>query len=108
MVDLDRGTMPVMRSDFRQTSFARKMHAYLAAYAENQHETRFGWKAYRVLTVTTDNQRLQSMQEASRHLDVPNSPGAALFFFVTRSALCMSDPLRHMWIDGNGRASRLL
>jgi hypothetical protein len=107
LVEIDRGTMPILRSDLRQTSFARKMHAYLAAYAENQHEGRFAWKAYRVLTVTTDDQRMRSMQEVSRHLDVPNSPGAALFLFATRSSLHTSDPLAHSWRDGNSNAVRL-
>jgi hypothetical protein len=83
MVEIDRGTMPISRSDLRQTSFQRKMHAYLAAYAAKQHESRFGWEAFRVLTVTTDDQRMQSMQEALRQLSVPNTPGPALFFFVS-------------------------
>ena len=104
MVEIDRGTMPILRSDLRQTSFARKMQGYLAAYAAKQHETRFGWKTFRVLTVTTDDQRMRSMQEASRHLDVPNSPGAALFLFATRSSLHTSDPLSHRWRDSNGSA----
>jgi hypothetical protein len=82
--------MPIVRADLRQTSFARKMRAYLTAYAENQHQSRFGWKAYRVLTVTTDDQRMRSMQEALRDLKIPNSPGAALFFFGTRSVLIVT------------------
>jgi hypothetical protein len=108
LVEIDRGTMPILRSDLRQTSFARKMHAYLTAYAEKQHESRFGWKAFRVLTVTTDDQRMRSMQEAVRDLSVPNAPGPALFFFATRSALISSDPLALPWQDGNGRVSRLI
>jgi hypothetical protein len=108
LVEIDRGTMPIARSDLQHSSFARKMRGYLAAYAEKQHESRFGWKAFRVLTVTPDDQRLRSMQEALRQIHFPNSPGPALFFFSTRSALSISDPLSHMWIDGNGRDSRLV
>jgi hypothetical protein len=34
LVEIDRGTMPVVRSDiFRQTSFKEKMRAYLTAHA---------------------------------------------------------------------------
>jgi hypothetical protein len=40
-----------------QTSFERKMRAYLAAHAAKQHERHFGWKTFRVLTVTTDHCR---------------------------------------------------
>jgi Replication-relaxation len=108
LVEIDRGTMPVSRSDLRQTSFQRKMHAYLAAYAGKQHESRFGWKAFRVLTVTTDDQRLRSMHEALRELNIPNGPGSALFFFATRDALQASDPLAYSWRDGNGNDVRLI
>jgi hypothetical protein len=66
-VEIDRGTMPVVRSDtFRQTSFEEKMRAYLTAHAAKQHERQFGWKTFRVLTVTTDHHRVESMMEALR------------------------------------------
>src|SRR5262249_40432244 len=42
MVEIDRGTMPIVRADFEQTSFERKMRAYLAAHATKQHERQFG------------------------------------------------------------------
>jgi hypothetical protein len=100
--------MPIARSDFLQTSFERKMRAHLTAHAAKQHEKHFGWKTFRVLTVTTDQHRMiQSMMEALRRLHVPNSMGAALFFFATRHELRASDPLAHPWQDGNGRAVRL-
>ncbi len=108
MVEIDRGTMPVSRSDLRQTSVARKMHAYLNAYAGKQHERQFGWKSFRVLTVTTDDQRIRSIQETLRQLHILNSPGPSLFFFATRDQLRASDPLAHNWHDGNGREIRLI
>jgi hypothetical protein len=58
MVEMDRGTMPITRSNMSQSSFERKMRGYLSAHASKQHEQQFGWKAFRVLTVTTDQQRL--------------------------------------------------
>ena len=42
MVEIDRGTMPIVLSDIRQTSFARKMRAYLTAHAARMHERDFG------------------------------------------------------------------
>jgi hypothetical protein len=106
--EIDRGTMPVSRSDLRQTSFERKMRAYLTAHAAGEHERRFGWKTFRALTVATDAQRMQSMMDALRSLDVPNSPGAPLFLFATRAQLYESDPLKHKWRDGTGREVRLI
>ena len=108
MVEIDRGTMPVTRSDNSETSFALKMRGYLAAYTSNQHEQRYGWKAFRVLTITTDTKRVQTMAEALRTLQMPRGPGATLFFFATRDALSKNSPLNEIWRDGNGRATALI
>jgi protein involved in plasmid replication-relaxation len=102
MVEIDRGTMPVVRSDFEQTSFAKKMRAYLTAHAAKQHEQRFGWKTFRVLTVTTDEYRKRSMIDALRSLRVAHSPGASLFLFATREQLRSGNPVTQTWQDGNG------
>jgi hypothetical protein len=108
MVEIDRGTMPIVRSDFRQTSFARKMRAYLTAHAGKRHERQFGWKNFRVLTITTDRYRKHSMMDALRELRVPHSPGGQLFLFSTRDELYRSDPLTHGWSDGTSREVRLM
>lgn len=108
MVEIDRGTMPVTRSDIRQTSYERKMRSYLTAHAARQHERHFGWKTFRVLTVTTDEIRLRSMRDALHRLHVPHSPGAPLFFFAARPDLHGVDLLKHEWSDGSGRPVRLV
>jgi hypothetical protein len=108
MVEIDRGTMPITRSRFDQTSFEKKMHAYLAAYAAKQHERQFGWKNFRVLTITTDRPRILSMTEALRGLRVPHSRGASLFVFSTFDDLRAGDPLSLAWIDGAGQHVRLI
>jgi hypothetical protein len=108
MIEIDRGTMPVVRSDIRQTSFERKMRAYLSAHVAKEHERRFGWKNFRVLTITTDDYRARSMAEALGRIRIPHSTGPALFLFATRHELAESDPLAHIWRDGNGREARLV
>jgi hypothetical protein len=109
LVEIDRGTMPVVRSDtFRQTSFEEKMRGYLTAHAAKQHERQFGWNTFRVLTITTDNRRARTMMEALRSLRVPHSAGASLFFFSSRDGLRRTDPLAHAWHDGNARDVRLI
>jgi DNA-binding Lrp family transcriptional regulator len=108
MVEIDRGTMPISRSDFLQTSFERKMRAYLTAHAGKQHDRHFGWNNFRVLAVTTDRHRTQSMMEALNQLHIPHSVGSPLFFFTTRDELRASNPLTHEWRDGNSRAVRLI
>jgi hypothetical protein len=71
-------------------------------------ERHFGWKAFRVLTVTTDQHRMQSMIDALRQLHIPHSPGPGLFFFAARETLRASELLVQGWCDGNGRDVRLI
>jgi hypothetical protein len=109
MVEVDRATMPVVRSDtFRQTSFEEKMRAYLTAHAAKQHERQFGWNTFRVLTITTDDRRVRTMTEALRKLRVPHSLGASLSYFTMRDGLRGNDPLAHVWRDGNTREVGLM
>ena len=108
MVEIDRGTMPISRADISQTSLERRMRAYLTAHAGKQRERQFGWKTFRVLTVTSDHNRMRSMMDALRQMRVAHSPGASLFFFATRGELSESDPLAHPWRDGAGHETRLV
>jgi hypothetical protein len=108
MVEIDRGTMPVSRSDFTQSSIEKKMRAYLAAHTARLHERHFGWKSFRVLVVTTDEHRMQNMTEALRSFHVPGSIGPSLLFFATREELRERDPLDCLWRDGTGKSQRLV
>ncbi|WFU37168.1 replication-relaxation family protein [Bradyrhizobium brasilense] len=100
MVEIDRGTMPISRTDIAQSSLERKMRAYLTVHAEGRHTQQFGWKTFRVLVVTTDEQRLRSMLGTLQRLHVGERPGAALFFFALRDQLRISGPFAHVWHDG--------
>jgi hypothetical protein len=84
------------------------MRAYLNAYAAGQHEQQFGWKAFRVLTVTTDQNRLGSMVKVLRSLSVPQSPGLALFWFAPREEFTRNDPLGNTWRDSADRPQSLV
>lgn len=108
MVEIDRGTMPVWRSDPSQTSFEGKMRTYLAAYAAKQHVRRLGWQSFRVLTITTDEARRRSMLNALRGVADPTGIGRSLFWFSTFDNLrACSDSLLHEWQDGAGRTTCL-
>lgn len=82
-LEADRGTMPITRGNFDQTSFQRKMLAYAATWSQNLHRTRFGWQRFRVLTVTTCAQRVQGLKEACQGL----ANGRGLFLFVDAASL---------------------
>jgi hypothetical protein len=108
MVEIDRGTMPVSRSNLMQTSFEKKMRAYLSAHAVRQHERQFGWKTFRVLTVTTDEIRIRTMMQSLQDIRVAHSPGASLFFFATKKQIGQTDEILNVWREGNGKTASLI
>jgi hypothetical protein len=108
MVEIDRGTMPITRSDMSQSSFERKMFGYLSACAAGQHQQQFGWKTFRVLTVTTDQNRLGAMLRALGSLRVAQSPGPALFWFALQQGLRQRDPIECTWHEGTGQRRQLV
>ena len=82
-LEADRGTMPIKRSNFDQTSFQRKLLAYEATWSQNLHRTRFCWQRFRVLTVTTSSERVQGIKQACQGL----AHGHGLFLFLDAAAL---------------------
>lgn len=67
-LEADRGTMPITRGNFDQTSFQRKLLAYEATWTQNLHRSVFKSQRFRVLTVTTNQERVRGMKEACRGL----------------------------------------
>jgi hypothetical protein len=108
LVEIDRGTMPVRRSDPEQTSIERKMRVYLAAHAAKQHREQFGWANFRVLIVTTDQHRIGSMIDTVHQLRLPRGVGPALFLFTTFDTFRTADPLACEWRDGNRQIVHLI
>jgi len=108
LVEIDRGSMPITRSDFSQTSIERKLRCYLAANAARLPERQFGWKAFRVLTVTSDRHRVHSMIEALQSIQPPGAAGSSLFLFIARDELRASDPLNAPWRGADGQVRPLL
>ena len=82
-LEADRGTMPVMRKTFYQTSFYRKLLAYEATWTQSIHKKRFGFHRFRVLTVTTSAARVKSLIDACSKL----KRGQGLFLFADRTVL---------------------
>jgi hypothetical protein len=82
-LEADRATMPVIRKNLSQTSFYRKLRAYEATWSQSIHETLFGFHRFRVLTVTTSGERVNSLVEACSRLE----RGQGLFLFADRTVL---------------------
>jgi hypothetical protein len=81
-LEADRGTMPVTRRKLSHTSFSRKLMAYEATWSQAIHRKRFGFHRFRVLTITTNADRLRSLVNACSQL----KRGHGLFLFIDRTA----------------------
>lgn len=108
VAEIDRGTMPITRADFSQTSIERKLRSYLSAHASRLFEQKFRWKSFRVLFVTSDDSRVRSMIEALRSIQPPGAAGSSLFLFAARDALHSADPMTAAWRGVDGSRRRLL
>jgi Replication-relaxation len=102
LVEIDRGTMPISRADFLQTSIERKLRCYLSAHASRVFERKFGWKFFRVLIVTSNDNRVRSMIKALRSIQPPSAAGSSLFLFASRDDLRARDPFSATWRGVNG------
>jgi len=82
-LEADRGTMPIIRKNLFQTSFYRKLLAYEATWSQSIHRSRFDFNRFRVLTVTTNAERVRSLVDACSKL----KRGHGLFLFADRTIL---------------------
>jgi hypothetical protein len=93
-LEADRATMPVTRGNLDQTSIYRKLLAYEATWTQDIHRREFGIQRFRVLTVTTNSERVRGMIEACRRLQ----HGRGLFLFTdAKSFQQQPDFLAHRW-----------
>ncbi len=91
-LEADRGTMPVKRRTLSQTSFMRKMLAYVSTWRQHIHQQELGIKRFRVLTVTTIPKRVATLVQACSEL----KHGQGLFLFADESILD-GDVLARVW-----------
>jgi len=106
LVECDRGTMPVDRGTLMQTSIKRKFLTYTAAKRHGEHTRQYGWKAFRVLVITSNRQRADHILATIRAC-VPEHD-RALFLVADRLALAGTDIFSHAWRDARGRTHALI
>jgi hypothetical protein len=97
-LEADRGTMPVVRKGLAQTSFRRKLLGYRETWRQGLHRTHFGIPNFRVLTVTTNEERMGHLVAACRSI----GGGQRLFLFADQGALGRGDAIAHEWVNGRG------
>ena len=102
-VEIDRGTMPIVRRDIKQTSFLRKMQSYEDSWKNKLPKQRFDINAFRVLTLTTSNDRIQTMVEAYK--TELNQVPAGVFLFAVKSADLVT---KRIWVNAAGKQADLI
>ncbi len=96
-VEIDRGAMPILRRDIRQTSFSRKMHSYADTFERKLHSENFGIKNFRVLTVTTSQERIETMIGAFESEVADIAPVGMFLFHVKTEHKTFFE-----WVNGIG------
>jgi hypothetical protein len=102
-LEADRGTMPVVRRGLDQTSFRRKLLGYRETWRQGLHRRHLRLPNFRVLTVTTNEERMRHLVAACR-----SSTGQRLFLFAEQAALGRGSILGDEWRNGQGEVVRLL
>jgi len=107
-LEADRATMPVMRASLAQTSMLRKFLAYRAGGgAGNAFGQQLGINNFRVLTVTTTRERMETMVAALK--EATRDSGSRQFLFTDKATLAnAADVLTLAWTSGKGEAVRLV
>lgn len=106
LLEMDRGSMPVVRSRFDQTSFKRKLAVYWEAWKQGRHVEHFGVKQIRVLTVTESAERADRMVQLV--CELTGGRGSNFFLFAERARFYGRSPLEVWWTTGKRALIRLL
>lgn len=107
-LEVDRSTMPVVRTNLYKTSFFKKMLGYWHSWQQGLFEKNFGFKNARVLTITKSEARIKSLIEANKEVD-GRKKGSRMFLFAPEKTFTLADPseaLANIW--QNGRDSELV
>lgn len=102
-LEADRGTMPVMRATMSQTSVFRKLRSYVAAWEKGIHRDLFGSARFRVLLVTTSEERLASIANACLQLE----RGRGLFLLADWATIQKGGIMSPVWRNGRGESERM-
>lgn len=101
MVEIDRGEMPIERyRNTQRTYFSKKMLTYYEANRQQRHVHDLGIENFRVLTVTTDQRRVENMLSSLNA--ITDGKGSNMFLFVDQATLAGSNPFAVRWMSGKG------
>ncbi len=107
LLEVDRGTMPVTRTNPKQTSFTQKVEAYRATRTEGHLWKRWNIPGFRVLVVAESPARCRSLQAATANCFSRGTSNMFLFA-VAAELIAANDPTREVWQDCAGNPAQLL
>ena len=100
-LEADRGTMSIKRDNLNQSSMQKKFLAYLHGHRVKHHTERYGIQNFRVLTVTTSEDRAANM--IANVKDITGGRGSNVFLFTDGAAVAAaSDVLNLELTTGKG------
>ena len=106
-LEVDRGTMSVAAKKLTsKSSFARKVHSYLAAWQQKRHLEQWGFASFRVLTIAPSEKRIQSMLTVQRKIS--NNRLGALFLYATPQRLEAHGALGPAWLSADNDGITLI
>ena len=99
-LEVDRGTMPVARSNPNQSSYLGKLSAYREIITHRVHKTNFGLPNFLILTLMTSQLRLTDLMDrlGRRVGEIAN------FLFKSVDASSLTTPAVQLLIDPLQRA----
>ncbi|MGA7676234.1 MAG: replication-relaxation family protein [Rhizomicrobium sp.] len=84
-IEADRGTMPILRTDKRQTSLIAKLAVYREAISKGSHKAHWGIPNLLVLVVTLSSSHLEHLLKSAAHDD--GGSAATLFRSIAATDL---------------------
>lgn len=105
LLEVDRGTMPVVRTNFDKSSYRRKLLVYWETWKKKLHVEQFGISQIRLLTITESAKRVDNMLSVVD--EITAGKGSNFFLFAGRSQLSSVLPLDIRWTTGKRSFARL-
>jgi hypothetical protein len=107
MLEADRGTMPVVRSNLAQSSVLRKILGYSYTFRGGLHKRLYGLPNMRVLITTTGRDRIDGIIDAYRTYAAGLVEPRVFLMAHHRRLIEAEDFFAYPWLDGAGVEHRL-
>ena len=106
-IEFDGNSMPVVRSSWQQSSIVQKMYGYADARDRHLVKGRFGLPNFRVLFVTRDHARIDTMIQAYQERCAERIPAGA-FLFCDYDDLIEQGVFASIWRNAKGEPQTIL